>query len=136
MKEMKDYLIIRKGVELRRVASNSIMYVVADYHYSVFHLFHDENFMMPMSLKEVESLMAEQLCSNAKVFVRVGRSLIVNLSYLYYINLSKNYLVLLDGNMEKVELNASRASLKALMDLVENRTLPPAVTEEWFERTI
>ena len=130
MKEMKNYLIIRKGMELRRVASESIMYVVADYRYAVFHLSHDENFLMPMSLKEVESLMVEQLNSNAKVFVRVGRSLIVNLSYLYYINLSKNCLVLLDGNMEKVELNVSRASLKALMELVENRTMPPAATEE------
>lgn len=126
---MKDYLIIRKGMELRRVASNSIMYVVADYNYSVFHLFHDENFIMPMSLKEVESLMAEQLCSNAKVFVRMGRSLIVNVSYLYYINLSKNCLVLLDGNMEKVELKASRASLMALMELVENKAMPTATEE-------
>ena len=120
---MEDYLVIHKGEELRRVALNRILYVIADGNCSKFYLSHDEFFTMPMLFREVASLMAEQFGSNVKTFARVGRNLIINLSYLYYINPTTEVLVLLDGNMEKFELHASRASLKTLMDLVEDRTM-------------
>ena len=68
--------------------------------------------------------MAEQLAEEAEAFVRIGRSLIINRKYIYYINLNRQQLMLRDtiGHQHET-LKVSRESLKKLKELIENDDL-------------
>ena len=51
--------------------------------------------------------------------MRIGKSLIINLNYVYYINVPKQQLILVDWQQNRYTLSASKEALKALKDLIE-----------------
>ena len=53
-------------------------------------------------------------------FIRIGKSLIINRTYIYYINIPKLQLILSDGANSQHTLTASREALKQLKDLIDN----------------
>lgn len=116
---MKEHLIIRNSIELRCIASDMIFYVEADGSFSKLYLTNGDFIHVTQHLGIVAMSMGRQLPHTGKDFVRVGRNLIINLSYLYYINLKEQYLELLDGNLDRKRLKASITALKDLMDKIE-----------------
>ncbi|NDV81269.1 hypothetical protein [Bacteroides sp. 51] len=53
--------------------------------------------------------------TDAQTFIRLGKSLIINGRYIYYVNVSKQQIVLSDSNFpNKFTLSASKEALKAL----------------------
>jgi DNA-binding LytR/AlgR family response regulator len=115
---MKEYLIIGDSRELFRIATEDILYVLANGNYSVFYFTYGDTVVMTLSIAKVGECINELCPQTSKDFVRVGRSLIINLSHLLYINFSDGKLVLLDRNKERKEVKASTASLKELADFI------------------
>ena len=72
-----------------------------------------------MQLGEVHELMDKT--RGVDNFVRVGRSLIVNLNYVRSIDLSKDKFVLSDNLGFREELEASHQALLTLKSIVEKR---------------
>ena len=73
-------------------------------------------------LGQLERMMAEQLAEEAEAFIRIGRSLIINRNYIYYINLNRQLLLLRDPNGRRHEtLKVSHESLKKLKELIEGK---------------
>lgn len=121
MKE-KEYFLINTRDELRQFASDNILYVLADANYSKIVLTNNTNYEVTGKLKDVTMMMDEQLPKTAKNFARVGRSLIINLTYLHYIWPAQGKLELLDRNMDKISLKAGEDALKILKkNVVEKR---------------
>lgn len=118
---MKEKLFFRNRDEARLVDPSTILYVIADGHYSVFHLSTGISFYLYVQLGDVLKKMQLQLHLTCEDFVRVGRSLIINLTYLHYILPAQGKLELLDKNLDKVVLDASEKSLRELADLLDNR---------------
>ena len=121
---MKHQLIVSNTVELVRLYAEDIICVEADGNYSTFYLIGGEKRLVLFQLGQLEHMMGEQLGEEAEAFVRIGRSLIINRNYIYYINLNKQQLMLRDHNGHQHEtLKVSRESLKKLKDLIESDDL-------------
>lgn len=118
---MKEYLIIRTAGELRHIASEHILYMVANGRFSEVHLTNGTSFSVSIPLGEIANTLEIQLPHFHVDFVRLGRTLMINVSHLYYINIANEQLELLDRNLNTVALNASQSSLKELWDLLNNR---------------
>lgn len=125
---MKHQLIVSNSNDLVRLYPEDIICVEAGGNYSTFYLIGGEKRLVLFQLGQLEHMMGEQLGEEAEAFVRIGRSLIINRNYIYYINLNKQQLMLRDHNGHQHEtLKVSRESLKKLKDLIENGDL---ITED------
>ena len=79
--------------------------------------------LVTFQLGQIEHMIADQLPELSKHFVRIGKSLIVNLNYVYYIHVPKQQLILVDGQHNRYTLSASKEALKALKELIEHSNL-------------
>ncbi|MBR0269113.1 MAG: LytTR family transcriptional regulator DNA-binding domain-containing protein [Prevotella sp.] len=113
-----EWLKISTSTELVRVATNEIVYVRADGNYSDLMLTNGKKRKMTFQLHFFDEVF--QLLRN-NVFVRVGRSLIVNKRYIHVVNLTDQMLVFggqtITGEIAPVQV--SRDSLKKLKELLE-----------------
>lgn len=75
--------------------------------------------MLSFQLGQIEKMIASQLGSDGNSFIRIGKSLIINRSYIYYINVPKQKLVLSDVTTFSHTVTASREALKQLKELLE-----------------
>lgn len=64
-------------------------------------------------------MIASQLGVEGNIFIRIGKSLIINRSYIYYINVPKQKLVLSDVETVNHTVTASREALKQLKEFLE-----------------
>lgn len=117
---MKEYLVLGNSRKVFRIATEDILYVLASGNYSIFYFTYGDTVSIPLSISKIEESINILCPQTSKDFVRVGRSLIINLSHLLYINLPDEKLVLLDSNKERKEIKASNASLKELAVLIGN----------------
>jgi hypothetical protein len=78
--------------------------------------------LLSFQLGQVESIIKEQLSYTNHSFVRVGKSLIINMDELICVNITKQTLEMNQPSGEKMLFNASREALKKLMNLlIENK---------------
>ncbi len=114
-----EWLRISTSTELVRVATDEIVYVRADGNYSDLVLTNGKSRKMTFQLHFFDEVF-QRLHDN--LFVRVGRSLIVNKRYIYVINLTEQTLAFsgqqINGDIKPV--NVSREALKQLKELLEN----------------
>lgn len=114
-----EWLRISTSTELVRVATDEIVYVRADGNYSDLVLTNGKSRKMTFQLHFFDEVF--QLLQN-NMFVRVGRSLIVNKRYIHVINLTEQMLIF-SGQQIKSDIkpvNVSREALKQLKELLEN----------------
>lgn len=113
-----EWLRISTSTELVRVATNEIVFVRADGNYSDLVLTNGKSRKMTFQLHYFDDVF-QQLHNN--MFVRVGRSLIVNKRYIHVINLTEQMLVF-SGQEIKSDIkpvSVSREALKQLKELLE-----------------
>ena len=125
-----EWLRISTSTELVRVATDEIVYVRADGNYSDLVLTNGKSRKMTFQLHFFDEVF-QQLQNN--MFVRVGRSLIVNKRYIYVINLTEQQLILSGGDMKEPivfygqsktdnpqKISLAREALRQLKELLEN----------------
>ena len=111
---MKKFLIISTSNDLVRIAPERVVYIS-----STLVQADGEMRMLSFQLGQLERLIASQLGSEGDTFIRIGKSLIINRSYIYYINVAKQRLVLSDIATVNHSVSASREALKQLKELLE-----------------
>ena len=120
---LNTHLIISTSNDLLRVAASHILYISSDGNYCNFFQTGGEMRLVTYQLGQVERMIAEQLPELSRQFVRIGKSLIINLNYVYYIHVPKQQLILVDGQQNRYTLSASKEALKALKELIEKSSL-------------
>ena len=115
----KKYLIIATTTELVRIAPERIVYISSDGNYCNLVQTDNETRMLTFQLGQIESMINNQLGAEGNLFIRIGRGLIINRSYIYYINIQNQRLILSDNARFSYTMTASKESLKQLKDLVE-----------------
>lgn len=112
-----EWLKISTSTELVRIQTEDIAFISADGNYSDVYLTNSKPHKMTFKLHFFDEKL--QLLAD-KMFVRVGKSLIVNRNYIYVINTVSQEL-LLSGNRLRVDfkLKASKEALKQLKTLME-----------------
>lgn len=117
---MKNQIIICNSTELIRLKAEDIVSIEADGNYSTLYIVGEEKRVVLFQLGQLEHMMGEQLAEEAETFIRIGRSLIINRSYIYYINLNRQQLMLRDPNGRRYEtMKVSHESLRKLKELIE-----------------
>ena len=108
--------------EVVRVSPERIAYVSSDGNYSTMVLIDNEQHLFSFNLSAFEKLIEQQLGSDVQTFIRLGKSLIINARYIYYVNIPKQQLILSDiGFSRKFTLSASKEALKALKIMLEKQ---------------
>lgn len=119
-REMKTLLLPNGGTEVLNVHPGDIVYVRADGNYCLMTMTGGFEQELWISMKRFASIAEEQLSDGPAAFVVVGRSLIVNLSYIYRINPAKGELVLFDSsNPARISLHASSVALSSLKEYLD-----------------
>ncbi len=117
---MSKYLVLTNNNEVVRVSCERIVYILSDGNYSTMTLANRDEHVFSFNLASFEKTIEQQLGTDAQMFIRLGKSLIINGSYIYYVNVSKQTIVLSDGSFEnKFTLSASKEALKALKTVLE-----------------
>lgn len=116
---MKKHLVISTSLDLVRIAPDRIVYIASDGNYSTLVQTDNEVRMISYQLGQIEKMISSQLGSDGNSFIRIGKSLIINRSYIYYINISKQKLILSDVASFNHTVTASKEALKQLKELLE-----------------
>ena len=114
-------IIISNTNELVRVKPERIIYVASDGNYSTFVLHDKTEHVFTMNLAHCMEELEHQLGKDASTFIRIGKSLIVNRTYIYRVNVTRQQLVMSDMNRnEAFVLQASKEALRQLKELMES----------------
>lgn len=115
------HLIISTSNELLRIAAHHIICIKAEGNYS--HICQPRNVVKKVTFQlcQMETMINEQLPDIAYMFVRVGKGLIININYIYHIDLVTKKIILMDDDYYQYDDNVSRDALKSLKDQIDNR---------------
>lgn len=116
---MKKQLLISTSVDLVRIAPDRIVYIAADGNYSTLVQADKEVRMLSFQLGQIEKIMQSQLGSDGNIFIRIGKSLIINRSFISYINIPRQKLTLSDVATFSHTVTASKEALRELKELIE-----------------
>lgn len=116
---MKDLLLPNSGTELLKVQPPDILYIEADGNYCNMHITGGFTQQLWFSRQKFIGIISEQLRNERPVFVTVGRSYIVNITYIYLINPIKGELILFDRKTPAMTtLHASQVALNSLKKII------------------
>jgi len=118
-----NHIIISRGTELLRIQADRLMYISSDGNYSHVVTLDGRSQLVCMQLGQIEDIIGDQLGDAGGNFLRLGRGLIINMDYIYLIDVAKQCLVLSDCAGSWHELTASRevlVKLKAYTEIILN----------------
>lgn len=119
---MKEKLLIHTVNEAYSFHPDQVICIEANGNYCNLHLSNGNEYLLSFQLGQVESIIKEQLSYTNHSFVRVGKSLIINMDEVTCVNITKQTLEMNQPSGEKLLFNASREALKKLMNLlIENK---------------
>ena len=120
---MNKVIVISKGTELLRIPAHRLVYIQADGNYSEVVTQDNRKRIVSFQLGQIEDMIGDQLGDEGSNFIRLGRGLIINLDFVYWVDVAKQALILSDCNSCYHELTASREvliKLKAYIDATIN----------------
>lgn len=113
-------IIISKGMELLRIPPECLMYVSSDGNYSNIVTSDGNTRLVTFQLGQIVDEIVYQLGDNGITFLRLGRGLIINTEYIFFVDVSKQKLVLSDFRGHSHELSASKEALGKLKAYIES----------------
>lgn len=118
---MANHIVISKGAELLRIPADKLMYVQADGNYSIIVTKDGKQKTVTIQLGVIMDTLFNTLDESSQQFLRIGRTLIINMDYLFCINTQKKKLVISDCEGFYKELEASKEVLVKLKEHVESK---------------
>ena len=127
MEDKKEIYILYFNTrdELIRVDLRKVTYFKAERNYTDVYFLNGHSVTLPTNLMAIEQMLdGEQMRGKTIPFVRLGRSLIVNLSLIIHINILKQELVLSDMRTPSVQrVPVAKDALKKLKDLYNQKEI-------------
>lgn len=112
-----ELLFLNSRDELLRLDINNIVYFEGEGNYTNIVSANKLKGLVCLNLSRIQAILDEKLREHSIIFARVGKRYIVNLNYIYSINLTRQKLVLSDGYMFAFQLDIAKEALKKLKDL-------------------
>lgn len=112
-----NFLFFNSRDELLRIDISKIVYFESDGNYTNIILSNKLRGIVCMNLAQTEKALAERLKEKSRCFARIGKRYIINLNYVYQINIIKQRLVLSDYVSFAFQLEMSKEALKKLKEL-------------------
>lgn len=114
----KVYIFFNSRDELQRIEVSKIVYFEADGNYTDIVMVNKLRASICMNLGEMERAIAAQIGDDAKMFMRIGKRFIINMRYVYSINVLKQQLVLSDYDHFAFQVSISKDALKKMKELM------------------
>lgn len=114
----KVYVFYNSRDELLRIDISKIVYFEADGNYTNIVMVNKLHATVCMNLGEMERALADQIGEDAKIFMRIGKRFIINMRYVYSINVLKQQLVLSDYDHFAFQVSISKDALKKMKELM------------------
>lgn len=114
---MTKFLYLNARDEFYRVDISKIVYFEADGNYTNFVLSNKLKGVVLMNLSQMQTVLSESLKEEASIFARIGKRFIVNLNYVYHIEVLRQKLMLSDGEVFAYQLPVSKEALKRLKEM-------------------
>ena len=118
MENKETYIFFNSRDELQRIEVSKIVYFEADGNYTDIVMVNKLRASILMNLGEMEKALAAQLGAEAQTFMRIGKRFIINLSYVYSINVLKQQLILSDYDHFAFQVTISKEALKNMKELI------------------
>lgn len=118
MENQETYLFFNSRDELQRIEVSKIVYFEADGNYTDIVMVNKLRASILMNLGEMEKTLAAQLGTEAQIFMRIGKRFIINLRYVYSINVLKQQLILSDYDHFAFQVTISKEALKNMKELM------------------
>ena len=116
MNQLKIYFNSRD--KLIRIDIQKIVYFEGDGNYTNLVTANKQKVCLTLNLAHTEEALAKQLGDSAKQFMRVGKRFIINMNYIYQIDVLKQNLLLSDCERFLFQMPVSKEALKTVKELV------------------
>lgn len=110
-------LFLNSRDEFLRIDISSIAYFEADGNYTNIILANGLKGIVCMNLAKMKEVLEASLKEKAAIFARIGKKYIINLGFVFKIDVARQNLVLSDGISFSYSLSLSKDALKGLKDL-------------------
>ena len=111
------YLYLNSRDEFFRVDITKIVYFESDGNYTNIILNNRMKATICMNLAQMQEVLNANLKEQARIFARIGKRHIINLTYVYQIAILRQRLVLSDGENFEYHISVSKEALKKLRDM-------------------
>lgn len=113
----QEFPYLNSRDELLRLDINKIVYFEGEGNYTYIVSANNLKGVVCINLARIQVFLNEKLQNHAVIFARVGKRYIINLNYIYSINVMKQKLTLSDGYLFAYRLDIAKDALKKLKDL-------------------
>lgn len=104
--------------KLIRLDTQKIVYFEGDGNYTYIVTANKQKVCITINLSHTENAIAAQLGDSANQFMRIGKRFIVNMNYIYQIDIQKQILMLSDYEHFLFQMPVSKEALKTVKELV------------------
>lgn len=111
------YLFLNSRDEFLRIDISRIAYFEADGNYTNIMMANGLKGIVCMNLAKMKEVLAASLKEKAAIFARIGKKYIINLGFVFKVDVARQNLVLSDGISFAYTLSLSKDALKGLKDL-------------------
>ena len=115
---MQKRLYFNSRNRLIRLDIDKIVYFEGDGNYTYVVTANKQKICLTLNLSHTEEALASQLGEVAKQFMRIGKRFIVNMNYIYQVDIQKQILMLSDCERFLFQMPVSKEALKVVKDLV------------------
>lgn len=112
------YIFFNSRDELNRIDVDKIVYFESDGNYTDIVMVNKLRAAICMNLGEMEKAIAQQLKPEDNTFMRIGKRFIINMRYIYQINVLKQQLILSDYDHFAFQVSISKDALKKMKELM------------------
>ena len=116
MKQQRVYFNSRD--KLIRLDIQKIVYFEGDGNYTYIVTANKQKVCVTINLSHTEDALATQLGDSAKQFMRIGKRFIVNMNYIYQVDIQRQTLMLSDCEHFLFQMPVSKEALKTVKELV------------------
>ena len=116
MKHSRIYFNSRD--KLIRIDIEKIVFFEGDGNYTHIVTVNKQKVCLTINLAHTEEALASQLGDSAKRFMRIGKRFIVNMNYIYQVDIQKQVLMLSDCEHFLFQMPVSKEALKTVKELV------------------
>ncbi len=103
---------------LIRIDISRIVYFEGDGNYTHLVTVNKVRSCLTINLSHTEEALAKQMCEHANRFMRIGKRFIVNMAYIYMVDIPKQTLTLSDNERFVYQLSVSKEALKTVKELI------------------
>ncbi len=124
-----EFIYFNSRDEFLKIDLSKIVYFEAEGNYTKIMVANGLESMVCMGLSKMEQFISATIQKKSSTMARIGKRFIINLAYIYRINVLQQELILSDQKSFTYKLNISKDALRNLKDLMTSSIKPSSAKD-------